>query len=137
MITGLAHVCLLTPDLPATERFYCEGLGLAKQFEFIRAGRVFGFYLKVGPRNFIEVFETDAGVESADRFPIRHIAIEVDDLAATRQRLIDHGYTVTEPLLAGDNAWQAWVTDPAGVQIEFHHYTPEASQLTGAPCLCE
>ena len=65
MIKGIAHVCLTAPDLAATERFYCSTLGFSKVFDFIRGGDVIGFYLRVAPGAYIEVFRRGEAGPSA------------------------------------------------------------------------
>jgi len=133
VIRGIAHVCLGAKDLAATRKFYCEGLGFSKQFDFIRNGEVVGFYLKVAEGNFIEVFRQDE-IHAHSQCPIMHICFEVDDVDALAAHLKSLGYAATDKLLGGDNSWQVWAADPAGVRIEFHQYTPESTQLTGLDC---
>lgn len=134
MIKGIAHICIAAADLAAAEKFYCSGLGLKKGFDFIRDGKIFGFYLKVSERSFIEVFQ-QAGMPVNENCAIRHLCLEVDDLDQLAQRLAGHGYETTKKCLGADHSWQMWVTDPSGVKIEFHQYTPESSQLTGGNCI--
>ena len=135
MIKQIAHVCLTAPDLGAAEKFYTEGLGFAKKFSFIRGGEEFGFYLGVGSDPFIEVFGGDA--VPADKPVIKHFCLEVDSVDATATAIRKAGYEVTEKKKGRDSSWQAWVTDPAGVRIEFHEYTPESSQHTGNDCVMD
>ena len=133
MITRLAHICIGASDLEATERFYCGGLGLKRGFEFIKDGRVIGFYLAVGGGNYIEVFHSaEADVQA--RAPIKHICLEVTDIDRVIAALRTGGYEVSDKRMGADGAWQAWTKDPGGVDIEFHQYTPNCCQLTGAPC---
>jgi len=134
MIKGLAHVCIGTLDLAATERFYCFGLGMTKAFDFIRKGQVIGFYLRAGANSFVEVFLRDTVVSQPDT-PISHLCLEVSDIDETIARLKANGYEATGKKLGADQSWQAWITDPAGVRIEFHQYTPRSSQITGAACV--
>ena len=136
MIKGLAHVCLAATDLAATERFYCRGLGLKKAFDFLRQGSIIGFYLEVGPGSYIEVFQR-AEVNAGAASPIQHLCIEVDDIDAVGKRLAESGYPVTEKKLGADRSWQMWVTDPAGVRIEFHQYTPQSSQIIRQNCVLD
>ena len=133
MIKNLAHVCIMARDLAETERFYCDLLGFERVFDFIREGNVAGYYLKVSGRTYVEVFQSGESTKP-EGFPIRHICFEVDDIEATLKRLRDGGYEVTEKKLGADHSWQAWVTDPSGVRIEFHEYTDESSQVTGRNC---
>ncbi len=134
MISRLAHVCLVTPDLAATERFYCSCLGLEKTFDFVRAGEVVGFYLRVADGTYIEVFRQPA-VQDQAAHPLRHICFEVEDIDATIRHLKSQGVEVTAKKMGADHSWQAWTADPAGVKIEFHQYTPESTQLTGEACV--
>jgi len=134
MIRGLAHVCIVAPDLEAAEQFYCQTLGLERAFRFLRRGETVGLYLRLGQRTFIEVFRQET-TEDTPRHPIRHFCLEVDDLDATVDRLKAAGQEVTDKTLGADRSWQAWTTDPAGVRIEFHQYTDQSTQLTGADCI--
>lgn len=133
MIKKLAHVCLFAPDLAACEAFYCGALGLTKRFEFLREGRRIGFYLEIAEDQFVEVFERAESVSGPQG--IGHFCLEVDDLAAWVDRLASRGIVCTEPKLGADQSWQAWCRDPAGVDIEFHQYTPASSQHTGRDCV--
>ena len=44
------------------------------------------------------------------------------------------GYTPGEKKMGADHAYQAWLTDPDGVRIELHEYTPDCCQKTGRTC---
>ena len=136
MIRRIAHVCLATKDLAATEHFYCDVLGLRKQFNFIRGGKVAGFYFKVAEGNFIEVFRQDE-IHPAAGCPIGHLCLEVDHIDAVAGRLKSSGYDTTDKLLGGDKSWQIWTTDPSGVRIEFHQYTADSTQITGKDCIID
>lgn len=133
MIKQLAHLCIHTGDLDGTENFYLDALGLEPGFNFERAGRRFGFYLKLGAGTFIEVFEGERNAPGT----IDHFAIEVDDLDAVIARLRRHGIEVTEKKLGADHSWQAWLADPNGVRIELHEYTPESLQRLGGTCVVD
>lgn len=136
MVKGIAHICISSVDLAATERFYCSGLGMPKVFDFIRKGEVIGFYLRAGGNAFVEVFQRGSVSPDAGA-PISHLCLEVTDIDEVVKRLKTHGYETTAKVMGADWSWQAWVTDPAGVRIEFHQYTPDSCQLTGAPCHLE
>lgn len=134
MIKGLAHVCLSTIDLEATERFYCGALGLKKAFDFIREGQVVGHYFELPRQGFIEVFKRD-GVEASASHPIAHFCLEVDDIDTVGAQLTSLGYEVTPKKLGADSSWQIWTKDPSGVRIEFHQYTDRSSQVTRVNCI--
>ena len=136
MIKGIAHICIGTSDLAATERFYCYGLGLTRGFNFVRKGQIIGFYLKAAEGVYVEVFKREKVVPEPDS-PISHLCLEVGDIDDTVARLKANGYEPTGKILGADQSWQAWVTDPAGVRIEFHQYTPKSCQLTGVDCVLE
>lgn len=134
MIRDIAHVCVLTPDLGAADRFYCEGLGCRKAFEFVRRGQVVGFYLEVARGRYVEVFHRD-DVQYHDNQSVQHLCFEVDDIDEVCRQLKARGIEVTEKKLGADQSWQAWVQGPGGVRIEFHQYTRASSQVTGANCI--
>lgn len=130
MITGLAHVCFVTPDLDRALRFYRDVVGLKPAFEFRRdSGELYGHYLHVGGRAFLELFVGGAETAPAsDGTTYRHLCLEVDDIEATVAALRDRGAEVDEPKLGSDRSWQAWLSDPDGNRIELHQYTPESKQ---------
>jgi len=134
MITGIAHICIVTEDLDETLKFYCDILGFTKQFDFIKAGALFGFYLKVSDGNYIEVFKTDSLPEG--RHPLAHFCLETDDIDAVYEKLVANGIHVrSEKTLGADNSWQIWTKDPNGIDFEFHQYTEKSSQMTGEACI--
>lgn len=134
MIKALAHLCILSTDLDRTRDFYCRILGLSPGFDFLRDGRLFGFYIKINDRQFIEVFKTDDDPAGRTSRLITHLCLETDDIDALRSHLESSGVTVTEKKLGADQSWQIWCKDPDGTDIEFHQYTPASSQLTGTVC---
>lgn len=134
MIKALAHICISTKDLDETEKFYCSCLGLSKKFNFIRDGKVFGYYLQINANNFIEVFLDDAN--SSEKEPsIKHFCLEVDDIDKAIVEIRNCGIDVTDKEIGLDNSWQVWITDPNGVKIELHQYTAKSSQVVGSDCV--
>jgi len=134
MVRGIAHICIRVADLEATRRFYCDALGLGKAFDFLRDGGLCGFYLSAGERNYLEFFRRNPE-EAVSGSPIHHFCLKVDSIEETSARLKQAGFTVTDRILGADHSWQAWTTDPDGVKIELHEYTPESCQKTGRDCL--
>jgi catechol 2,3-dioxygenase-like lactoylglutathione lyase family enzyme len=130
MITQLAHICINSPDLELTERFYTKGLGFSIGFRFEKQGKPFGFYVKAGNMTFIEVFKGDPGKVGN----INHVAIQVSDIDGLIARIRDAGFEVGDKAMGADNSWQAWATDPSGVRIELHEYTPQSMQVAGGIC---
>jgi catechol 2,3-dioxygenase-like lactoylglutathione lyase family enzyme len=130
----LAHVCIESADLEATERFY-NCLGLKRQFEFRNpAGLLIGYYLKFGNETFLEVIR----VESVrDEGAVRHFAIESDDVAALRTQLLAAGFEASEKRLGGDETWMVTCRDPNGVFIELHEYDARSMQRHGGVCVID
>lgn len=134
MIKQLAHINIDTFDLEASEYFYCSILEMEKTFEFIKNGEPYGFYAGAGNTTFVEVFIEEGDVVKDKRALMRHVCLEVEDLEAVISDIRGKGWEVTDKKLGSDNSWQAWITDPSGVQIELMQYTKGSSQFTGKPC---
>ena len=79
MIKGIAHLCIRVADLGRTARFYCQGLGLEKAFDFRRDDKTVGFYLKAGNGNYLEFFEREPAEPGTN--PIDHLCFEVDSIS--------------------------------------------------------
>lgn len=130
----LAHVCIESADLDATERFYgC--LGLRRQFEFRNpAGLLIGYYLKFDDQSFLEVIRVEAvRTEGA----VRHFAIESDDIDSLRLRLLAAGFQATDKRLGEDHTWMVTCRDPNGVFIELHQYDHRSMQQHGGTCVID
>jgi len=129
MIVGIAHVCYRVANLDIALDFYCGKLGLREAFGFFREdGTRFGQYVHAGGRNFIELFQREVAPQ-AELQSYQHLCLEVDDVATTVEELRAKGVEVTGAKLGGDNAWQAWITDPDGNRIELHGYTADSKQV--------
>ena len=132
MIKGIAHLCIRVADLGRTARFYCQGLGLETAFDFRRDDKTVGFYLKAGNGNYLEFFEREPAEPGTN--PIDHLCFEVDSIDSVNAAVSSAGYTPGEKKMGADHAYQAWLTDPDGVRIELHEYTPDCCQKTGRTC---
>ena len=133
MIKQLAHINIGSYDLSASENFYCNVLGMEKTFEFIKDGELYGFYAGAGSTTFVEVFIEENEIGDIPTI-IRHLCLEVEDLDATIAEIRMNDWEITDKKFGSDNSWQAWITDPSGVEIELMQYTEESSQFTGKPC---
>jgi catechol 2,3-dioxygenase-like lactoylglutathione lyase family enzyme len=133
-MTRLAHVCIESADLEATERFYAC-LGLTRRFEFRNPrGLLIGYYLQFDNRTFLEVIRVEAvRTEGA----VRHFAIEADDVGALRERLLAAGYAASDKRLGEDHTWMVTARDPNGVFIELHEYDARSMQLHGGVCVID
>jgi catechol 2,3-dioxygenase-like lactoylglutathione lyase family enzyme len=133
MIKQLAHINIGSHDLSAAEHFYCDILGMEKVFEFIKDGELYGFYAGAGKTTFVEIFIEENEIGDQPTI-MRHLCLEVEDLEATIAEIRAKGWEISDKSFGCDNSWQAWITDPGGVQIELMQYTEESSQFTGEPC---
>jgi len=133
MVTGIAHICILSRDLAATEKFYVEILGMRKKFDFLRSGQRIGFYLEVGANQLIEVFQK-SDREIPHSSAITHFCLQVNDIQAVSHHLHKHQIDHQAPKLGADQSWQVWCNDPDGIAIELHQYTALSSQFTGKDC---
>ncbi|HLX96501.1 MAG TPA: VOC family protein [Verrucomicrobiae bacterium] len=136
MIKTLAHICIFSKDLTRSLDFYCGALGLKRHFDFFKDGALFGFYLQVGPGQFIEFFKADPAVEIRNQ-RIHHFCLEVEDIDAMRDTLIRRGVEVTAKKLGCDQTWQFWCKDPDGTDLEFQQYTAQSSQLIRKNCIVD
>ncbi len=128
MITGIAHICLLTADLDQALKFYHTQLGLPLAFEFRNdEGRRYGVYLKIGRRTFIEIFSGEPQAR-ADGQHYQHLCLEVEDINQAVDTLRERGVEVSDPTLGLDQTWQAWISDPDGNRIELHAYGDKSWQ---------
>lgn len=130
----LAHVCIESADVDATERFYAL-LGLSQQFDFQNLqGEPIGYYLRFDNNSFVEVVRV-AEVKSEGR--VMHFAIETDDIDGLRERLIAGGYAPSEKTLGADQTWVVTCRDPSGIFIELQQYSEDSMQLRGGTCLID
>ena len=134
MLVRLAHVCIETSKLSATENFYIA-LGAQRRFEFRNLqNELIGMYLYFGENSFIELVKI-----SSDRpdGKIAHFALEVADIDSARSTLLERGIVVAEKCLGGDKTWMITCHDPNGIFIELHQYTADSMQHRGGTCVID
>ena len=100
-VKQIAHVCIFAHDLEKTRKFYEDVLGLDIQFNFLRDGKIFGFYLNCGGRSHVEVFQKD-GTSYADTNQITHFCLEVEDLDSTNGTFVNDQRVRKAMLTTGD-----------------------------------
>ena len=129
-IRQLAHVCLFSHDLAASESFYCGALGLTKMFNFTKKGAWVGLYLATENRTFIEIFLHDEAPFTKTG-PVNHLCLEVADLPAAVAHLRAQNIEISDPKYGCDDTWQAWTKDPSGTPLELFQYTSKSAQFQG------
>lgn len=130
IVKQLAHVCIFTDDLDATEAFYRDVLGIGVKFRFIRDGKPHGYYFDLGGSTNIEVFER-SGAAFSDANVINHICLEVDNMDEAIAHVRAKGVSITDKSFGVDETYQSWLADPNGVKIELFQYTPKSAQFLG------
>ena len=129
-VKQVAHLCIFANDLEETRRFYADVLGMEVVFNFLRDGKVFGYYLGAGGRSHVEVF-LKPEAEVREKHLIDHFCLEVESIDAAVAHIRGQGVEVTDKKFGCDDTFQAWVRDPNGVQIELFEYTAKSAQFTG------
>jgi lactoylglutathione lyase len=117
-MTRIVHIALRVRDLEATTRFYETVLGFTRAEE----GRVRDHYSRHLTDGTIDLalIQYDAEADSAEARAsglhpcIHHFGIEVEDLEATRQRLVAAGCT----LISDPGVVPVKFRDPGGVVAE-------------------
>lgn len=136
MLKQIAHICIMSHDLEATERFYCDLLGLQRSFDFLKDGELYGYYLGLGARTFIEVFH-NATATAGENPSMNHMCLEVENLDEVIAHVRAAGHEITDKRKGADNTWQAWLNDPSDIRIELFEYTETSAQFTGADCFVD
>jgi catechol 2,3-dioxygenase-like lactoylglutathione lyase family enzyme len=115
MIRAIHHAYITVPpeSVAAARDFYCRLLGL-REIPRPPGVNVHGFWVAVGDRALHVGLEKDI-----NRFATRgHVAYEVDDLAAVREKLIAAGHQIEDPVqIAGLTRFHT--RDPFGNFLEF------------------
>ena len=130
IVKQVAHVCVFADDLEETKSFYREVFGMDVVFNFLRDGKVFGFYLAAGGRSHVEVFLRPEAA-FAETNQINHLCLEVESIDEAIRHIRARNIEITDKKLACDDTYQAWVRDPNGVKIELFEYTGRSAQFTG------
>ena len=131
MLVRLAHVCIETTHLEATEEFYRQ-LGARRRFEFRNLqDELIGMYMYFGEETYIELVKV--GTPRSEG-AINNFALQVSDIDSARQQLLRANIEFTEKELGADETWMISCRDPNGVFIELHQYTDDSLQHQGGTC---
>ena len=151
MIRSVDHINIVVTDLERSVRFYTESLGFRKTKEAnlegewidrivglrgVKARAVFIVAPAGEPRIELLAYEAPAGTASGDNsrantIGLRHIALRVDDMKATVERLRGAGVTVfSDPVRVPAGVVQhdagektlVYFLDPDGVILELAEY---------------
>ena len=140
---GFHHTAVATRDLQATHKFYSEAMG----FELVKVianpteggGWAKHAFYEISKDEYIAFWDLhddtlpdfDPAISRGLGLPtwVNHIAFaasSLDDLAARRQRLLDHGHDVIQI----DHGWctSIYANDPNGTLVEFCCTTREFTQ---------
>ena len=126
-LVRLHHVSFAIRDLNASKRFFGEVIGLE---EIPRPGFNFGgAWYALGDQQLHLIQVEDDEREARGRIGRKdHMALEVGDTKAVRQRLLDAGVDFEEGSNQGLGMDQVFCRDPDGHVIEFVQYlTPSAT----------
>lgn len=106
----------MVQDLDAALDFYTGVLGLRRRSDRPRS---------LGPGAWLDIGDLQLHLIEGTPPPAlgQHFAIRVDNLDATRERILCRGAEVSEPVAIG-SARQAFLHDPSGNAIELHEAIP-------------
>jgi catechol 2,3-dioxygenase-like lactoylglutathione lyase family enzyme len=121
---GLFHLAIKTSDLAATNRFWCDIIGL-HQFprpDFGYPGAWIGCP-QPGGQAIIHIYAGGPalgadGIAPKGTAAIDHISVSCSGYRAYAQRFRDAGLPYREFIVPGTSLWQLFVYDPSGVQVE-------------------
>ncbi len=131
MKTRIAHVCVETTDLEATEAFY-QVMGASRRFEFRNLQeQLIGMYMYFSDNTFIELVKVG---QPRTEGALNHFALQVEDVKAAHQHITEAGIEATPCELGVDHTWMTTCRDPNGVFIELHQYTEKSMQHQGGSC---
>lgn len=118
----MLHTCFRVMDLEASLKFYKEALGLleSRRKDFPEHEFTLVFLTDEAKTHEIELtynYNPEKPYVIGNGFS--HLALGVDDLEASREKMIELGYEVTKMMgLPGSPPAYYFVTDPDGYEVE-------------------
>jgi catechol 2,3-dioxygenase-like lactoylglutathione lyase family enzyme len=126
-LNGIAHVAFRVSDVPKSREFY-KTLGWEQAFEFGDDQGTATSYVKVGDRQFIELYRT-AGSQPLG---LMHICIDAADVEAAVAACQKTGLNPSKPNKARAGNLLFNLQDPERRMIEYCQYLPGSLHMTGA-----
>lgn len=127
-VQRIEHVFVMTDDIEATRRFYCDGLGFEVGFRPDLAFPGFWLYagdvpcIHVGERRAYERWTAERGLPFSERAigtgPLDHVAFNATGFDDMKARLDAAGVEYEQNTLHDIGLSQIFVKDPNGVTIE-------------------
>ena len=135
MIKNIHHVAVIVPDIDEALEFWCGVLGLKlDRVEEVLAQEAEVAFLPLG-QGAIELVRPTTHDSGAARFLARrgagmhHVALEVQDLETTLERLLDNGVRLLNeiPVTAAGGRRAAFVhpDSASGVLLELYEHAPQ------------
>ena len=122
-VQGMNHFTVLSDDLEATRKFYCDLLGFEvgwrPPFQFP------GWWLYVGDTAILHVIHRDHLPEGERGGVLDHMAFTATDLPGTIAKLKREGIEYDLRRIAGGGIWQLFFNDPCGAKVEFDFHKDE------------
>jgi glyoxylase I family protein len=125
MITGIEHTAIASPDPHRLANWYVAHLDFVINYRSSRSKTVF---IKAANGAMIEIIESVPGTAPADGMKdagLRHLALVVDDFAATHSRLVSKGVAfLTEPERVSGNTTVFFRDCDGNILHLLHRETP-------------
>ncbi|WP_210490024.1 SMU1112c/YaeR family gloxylase I-like metalloprotein [Rufibacter aurantiacus] len=124
-LKSIHHIAVICTDYPVSRRFYTQVLGLTLQQEIYRAERdSYKADLALNGQYIIELFSfpnVPARLSFPEAAGLRHLAFEVEDVAAARQELINQNVEVQEIRVDEHTGKRfCFFSDPDGLPLELY-----------------
>lgn len=114
------HTAIWVSDVEASAAFYCDGIGLTYSREF-EADGILNYFVTGDDGTEIQYKHDPTGCEDVDPAGIDHLAVGVDDIQATVDRLrteFDSTVIQSPTELDATESTVAFVTDPDEYTVE-------------------
>ena len=136
MFQGFGHTAIWVKYMEKSLHFYLDILGCKKAFSMpLDCPGTGTEYIVASNGAFIELFyggtphETEKAPEGVHFTGFSHFCLVVDDMFKFVEEVEGRGGVFrVKPKRGRDGNWQAWMTDPDGIEIEFVQLEPGCKQ---------